>query len=454
MAQFDKRVVWYEGMTLDPHHFQQWDRHVAQQLHTRMQATMAHGWGFMELGIDRDRLANGTLALTRCRGVMSDGLVFDIPDTDPLPEPRAVEEAFPATAEVLEVALAVPAHRTDGGNIERAGSPAGREPRFTTETLTVPDDTTGADERPVEVAHGRFRLLFGGEPRQALRTMKLAEVVRTSSGVYQLREGFIPPCLFMEASDVLMRLARRLLEVMVTRSAELTSRARGIRQQREVSVADVTALGLASAINTYLPVVKHHHASGTSHPEVFFEVMLELGGQLSIYADAKPLPVRDFPVYDHGAPSEPFATLDTAVREMLGGAAPPSNFTEVPLNTSGENLYTATLEAAMLSGSALYLIARDGSMPAHRRAAELPLMLRIATPDTIDPVLRSYTRALPVDHATTLPGGVPVDEEATYFQLQQTGPFWEAITKEQALALYVPPDFRDVSFDLIAVKTA
>jgi len=453
MAQLDKRVVWYEGMTLDPHHFQQQDRHAARQLHARMQAGVPNGWGFTTLAIDRDQLANGTLAITSAEGILSDGLVFDIPGTDPLPEARPVEEHFPATEDVLPVYLAVPVHRMDGGNIKRPDSPARREARFATETLTVADDTTGADERPVEVAHGRFRLLFAGEPQQGMRSLPLAEIVRTAAGAYKLREGFIPPCLYLRASDALMRLSRRLLEVMATRSAELTTRARGIRQQREVSVADVTALGMTSAINAHLPVVKHHHASGTTHPEAFFQAMLMLGGQLSVYADAKPLPVRDFPVYDHGAPSEAFARLDTAVREMLGGAAPPSNFSEVPLTTSGENLYTATLQASMASGSALYLVARNGSMPAHRRAAELPLMLRIASPETIDPVLRSYTRALPVDHATTLPGGVPVDQEATYFELQQTGPFWEAITSEQALALYVPPDFQDVTFELIAVKT-
>ena len=55
--------VWHEGMTLDPHHFQQWDRHQRYELAMRVRALQPLGWGFLALDIDREALANGQFSL-------------------------------------------------------------------------------------------------------------------------------------------------------------------------------------------------------------------------------------------------------------------------------------------------------------------------------------------------------------------------------------------------------
>ena len=51
-----RRVVWYEGMTLDPHHLQQWDRAVRAEIDARVEAVARYGWGLAHLEIDADRL--------------------------------------------------------------------------------------------------------------------------------------------------------------------------------------------------------------------------------------------------------------------------------------------------------------------------------------------------------------------------------------------------------------
>ncbi len=83
--------------------------------------------------------------------------------------------------------------------------------------------------------------------------------------------------------------------------------------------------------------------------------------------------------------------------------------------------------------------------------SEIPKMLRIASPETIDAVLRSYTRALVVEHTNRLPPGVPMDGQANYFQVQKRGPFWDAVVESGALSLFIPAEFAEVNIQLIAV---
>ena len=56
------RVTWSEGMALDPHHFQQWDRYHLALLHARIRSVAPHAWGLTELQVDEEAIANARAA--------------------------------------------------------------------------------------------------------------------------------------------------------------------------------------------------------------------------------------------------------------------------------------------------------------------------------------------------------------------------------------------------------
>ncbi len=81
------RVVWSEGLFLQPQHFQQQDRYFERYVETRCQALVPHSWGFTEIEFERDFLKIGKIGLRRLAGVFPDGTPFRMPDDDPLPPP-------------------------------------------------------------------------------------------------------------------------------------------------------------------------------------------------------------------------------------------------------------------------------------------------------------------------------------------------------------------------------
>lgn len=453
MLYDQKKVVWSEGMTLDPHHFQQWDRHQQGLLNARVRSLTRFDWGLAELTLDRERLANGEVALVRCSGVMPDGLVFDFPDREELPAPRSVGSHFTATAERLSVYLAVPAERPGGSNCLLQGADNRREVRYRAATISVNDGNTGADEQPIEVARANIQLRFGEEPLAEYTTLPVAEVVRNPDGAYGLDEHFIPPCLRLAASTRLTALVQTILERLVARSTALAERGQSAAKQRELSPSDVRALSLLQIVNSYIPLLKHYQAHGGTHPERLYLTLGTLAGQLSACRPEAGVHPRAFPVYDHAQLARCYGPLDEVLRRLLGEAALQTNYVELPLQRQRENLYTAAAPQHVLQGHQLFLVARSDDMPEEQMVRELPQMLRVAAPDSIDAVLRSLTRALPIEHTHRLPVGMPVEDRASYFQFQKRGPFWEAICEREAVAVFVPSEIEPrLTLKLVATK--
>jgi type VI secretion system protein ImpJ len=449
MTQDPRKVVWFEGMTLDPQHFQQWDRYQRSTLQARFRAVAPQGWGLSALDIDEERLSNGELALSRCTAVMPDGLLVDAPESSPLPEARNVQEHFPADAESIRVLLAIPTERQGSRNVQLQTAPEQRETRFIAEDIDVTDENSGTSPRPVKVATTNLQLHFADEARQGYSTLPLAEIERTTGG-FSLREHFLPPCLLLSASGRLQDLARQTLELLVSKSDELSERRADAFSQRELSPSDVMALNLLGTVNSYIPRFKTLHAHDERHPKELFSAMTELAGELSTYIEDAPVHPRDLPTYQHEGSGEAFREVETILRQMIGAATPSSDYERIALQRDREDLYMASVSEGLLEDARLFLVAHSDRHSEEKLSNALPSMLRVASPDTIDAVLQSYTQALSIETTRRLPTGMPVDDRATYFQLEKRGPFWESILEEEGVAVFLPSDFRDTDLELMA----
>ena len=77
------------------------------------------------------------------------------------------------------------------------------------------------------------------------------------SNLFRLQPQFVPPLVEFRASDYLTSIARRLLEILSSRSAILS----GLRRQKNQTLADFTAADIPSfwllyTINSALPVFR------------------------------------------------------------------------------------------------------------------------------------------------------------------------------------------------------
>ena len=112
----NNRVIWSEGLFLQPQHFQQQERYLERYVETRCQALIPHSWGFTDLEVERDLLRIGKFALQRAAGVFPDGTPFRMPEDDPLPAP--IDVGTDIRDQILH--LAVPLRRAGELEVDRA----------------------------------------------------------------------------------------------------------------------------------------------------------------------------------------------------------------------------------------------------------------------------------------------------------------------------------------------
>lgn len=445
-----RKIVWNEGMLLTPHHFQQWDNYYEELINTRFLSLAPYEWGVLDLQANREAIANGNFDLIRCRAVMSDGLVIDVPTKDAGPDPRPIEGHFHPEAETLGVHLAIPAKRFGAMNFQASGGAADPLLRFWQEGALAVDETSGTNEQPLALARANLRIIFDDELRDGYTSIKVAEIERTATGQYVLSERYIPPALNITASQWLMNMLKQLVEILITKSGSLSEQ----RRQRGASLADFTTAEVAvfwllHTVNHSLPPMMHLFRTHLVHPERLYEEMAGLAGRLMTFAlDYHP---KDIVRYEHTDLYYTFSQLSLQIRDLLETVIP-TRCVPIPLERVRESLYVGRIQDERLLKEAGFYLAAKANMPESRLIEGVPKVIKIASRDVIDAVIGSALPGVVLRHASPPPAPIPTRVGFHYFMLDTVGPYWDGIKGSKVISVYVPEEIPDEIVEMYAVK--
>lgn len=449
MRQMQK-VLWQKGVLLSPQHLQTQDRFLEDLIGFQLSSLAFCPWGFARLELDREALAGGTLAISAAAGLMPDGLPFDIPLADAPPPPKPLEELWHPDARSLDLYLAIPEQQPGGHNVSVTA--ADRGTRYLAEVILRRDENSGLAEKPIQVAKKNLRLLAEGENLDGMTAVPAARVVRAASGEFSLDPHFVAPALDLEASDYLMSIARRLVEILSAKSATLS----GTRRQRnqglaEFGVSDVANFWLLYTVNSHLPRFRHLFETRRGHPSMLYDAMTALAGALTTFSTT--IHPRQLPPYDHANLGGCFGRLDAIVRELLETVVPASHVT-LPLKVTEPSIHATAIEQdRYLAAPALYL-----AIAANVRADELvrkaPHLLKISSNSQIQRLIRQALPGVTLRPLAAPPSQLPVKLDFHYFALDKVGSDWDAIALERNLAVYVPSDFPDARLELVVMLPA
>jgi type VI secretion system protein ImpJ len=443
------KVVWHEGMHLAQHHFQTQSRYFEDSVRFALGQLYYKPYGVTAFELDAHAIANGVVSLVHAQGVMPDGLAFYMPDADPIPDAREIRNVFSPTHDSHLVMLAVPPFVQNGANCDPPRSGNGGGPRFRLETRSVRDDTTGRDDHAVELGRKNFRLILDSERREDEIALSIARVHRDGAGKFAYDPTFIPPSLHLAASEPLMTTLARLVQMLDTKSDEL-SRARQASGQgfAEYAAHEVATFWIQHTVNANVAALRHHLIARDAHPERLFADLSRLAGSLCTFAlDAHP---RDLPSYDHDDLGTCFAVLEQRIRTSLGVIIP-SNCVRVSLRRDADYLFSGTITDRQCFGRARWLLALRSSAPDATIIGRAPQLVKACSKRFTVELVRRARSGLTVEHVAVPPVAISPRADTHYFALGRVGPCWTDLSDTGEIGVYVPDSFPDAEVELLIV---
>jgi len=443
------KIVWSEGMYLAPQHFQAQNRFFEDSLHFATSNLWSEIYGFAACEVDPDALQNGIAALRHARGIFEDGLVFDMPECDRLPQPRTFAELFSPTADHLTICLAIPRWLPEGKNCELEAAPTVAS-RYNKQVETLYDENTGRDEKQIALGGKNLRLIVESEANDGMLTLPVVRVVRDGAGRFVCDPNFIPPCLKISASPRLMGLLSRMVEILEDKSSAVSQeqqQAKG-RFQTGLSARQVSQFWFLHAVNSSLTPLRHFLLSKHGHPEELFREMSRLAGALCTFGlDAQ---IRSLPKYDHRQPDRSFDALDEHIRRNLEIVVP-TQAISIPLRMTAPYFYEGEVKDQRCFGRSRWVFGIHSKIGEASLISKVPHLVKVCSAKFVPDLVRRSMGGLTLGHLQVPPSGVSAKVDSQYFTIDRIGPCWEHIMQSRMVGVYVPGELPAPEMELVVI---
>lgn len=449
-------VVWQEGMLLSPQHFQQMERAHHLRLTQRFRFSEPFGWGLRAFTLDDQALLHGRFSLLRASGVFPDGTSFDTDAGDPLPVARDIGKWFDGQNDRLLVSLGLPVQRPGQPLVAAAAGDMIPGPRYTQQATILADDLTEGVDRELALARRNLVLLLPSEALSQHDVLPLGEIVRSSTG-FAMREPFggvadpyIPPVVALEGSRSLHAQVRRMLNLLLDRSRELSELRTNRGGVAEFGRSDTANFWQLHSVNTYVPLLRHYVDNPSVHPEPVFLAITTLAGELCTFNTK--VSARELPVYEHNALGACFGQLCRTLEELLQENIPTRGKRVELVQKPGPIHVGALSEPKLLDPRArLFLGVSHPEMDRQQAIASFPLRVIIASERNVLGLMAAALPGLRLQPPSPVPAGTPNHNSYDYFELDRHHDLWNDIAASRGVAIYLPPEFANAKLDLVGI---
>ena len=443
MTTWYRKVIWSEGMFLQPQHFQQQDRYVEQLVKNRAAPLAGYFWGYSRLSLDEAALALGKVALTRATGIMPDGTPFDFPADGAALTPLDI----PADARGERVYLVLPMHRPSAEEADWASvHPLARHALGEAD---VPDSNAGADRAAlVQLGTLKLALVMERDATDAYVGIGTVHVVeRRPDNQVVLDKTYIPPCLDVGDNPLLLGALREVLGLLKQRGDIMAAR---LGQPGRGGVAEMAEFLLLQTINRFEPLFAHLAGCSTLHPERLFSLCLQLAGDLATFTSEQRRP-PSLPAYEHDALERCFPPVLAELRRSLSMVLE-QNAIAIDLKEHKYGVRVATIPDLELVRTAGFVLAVNAQMPADTLRTRFPAQAKLGPVERIRDLVNLALPGIGLRVLPVAPRQIPYHANFHYFELDKGSDLWKQLAQSGGLALHIAGDFPGLELEMWAIR--
>ena len=441
---WNNKVVWSEGMFLQPQHFQQHDRYIEKLIEGRTSPIQSFDWGLSEVELDIDALAFGKIQINSARGIFPDGTPFNFPQQDKPPLPLDVGPDIQNETIVLALPLKRPGTvETDCEKNQEKGLA-----RFIVDEIEVTDSNANTNNSAhLQIGQLQLQLMRSNDATDAYTTLGVAQVIeRRTDNQLLLQKSFIPPMMHACADTTLSGYIQELCRLLYQRGEALAIR---IAQPGSGGVAEIADFLLLQTINRNEPILDHFMRKQKLHPEHLFCHLLSLAGELETFNNQRR--PQKYPEYQHDALAECFTPLMHSLRQSLSVVLE-QNAIAIELQERQYNVKVAIIPDLTLLKSASFILAVNAQLPADKLRTQFKEQVKIGPVEKIRDLVNLSLPGIPMNVLPVAPRQIPFHTGFHYFEIEKENEMWRQLEQSGGLAMHVAGEFPGLSLEFWAIR--
>lgn len=440
----DNKVVWSEGMFLNPQHFQQQERYIENYVSGKCSAFGAYGWGVHEFTLDHDLLKLGKLSIVNARGVFPDGTPFNFPDVDDAPPVLEV----PANTHASIVYLAVPVKRPGAVDVLSGEDGLGMARFYSSKTQIRDVTIDGGDTISIDVGKLRIRLLLDSDDLSGYACIGVLRISESREDKNVLLDDqYIPTCLDCAASLRLSSFISEMIGLFHHRGEAIAGRLADTQRGGTAEIADYMLLQL---VNRLEPLARHLSQIQGLHPLELFTETVQMIGELSTFVSKSKRP----PVlsqYLHDNLQETFAPIISTLRQCLTMVYEQTAI-GLPLVEKKYGIRVAQIPDRSLLTTAMFVLAVRADVPENTLRNHLPAQMKIGPVERIRQLVNAAMPGIPMKALPVAPRQIPYHSGFSYFELERNSSFWKELNQSGGFAVHVGGDFPGMEIEFWAIR--
>jgi type VI secretion system protein ImpJ len=422
-----------------------------------------HFWGAIDVEIQKAALGTRTFSLLKGDLLFPDGTYVVLPG-NALINARSFDEAWVEGGRPLTVFIGMKKLNTTSENVtilEKLDSVADITTRFvaSADAEEVKDLHMNGPSGQVKSLYHVLRIFYETEKDQLgdYVLLPIAQLERAGEEIV-LSQGFIPPCMSISSSEILLKIIKEIRDQIFARGRQLEEykSQRGI-QTAEFGSRDMVYMLALRSLNRYIPMLFQFTETPQVHPWMVYGVLRQLIGELSSFseninvigeaADGS----RSLPLYNHRNIYDCFSLAQSLISQLLDEITAGPDYV-IRLVSDG-TYYAAELKPAVFDGRNRYYIVLKTEEDPKSILESISTAAKLSSREQL-PLL--IARALPgigLEHLTVPPQELPRRANSIYFAVDHYNDQWALVSRGHNIALYWDNAPEDMDVELMVVNS-
>lgn len=431
-----KKIIFSEGLFLQPHHFQRMAQSIDERFELNFELYHHQQYGLIELLINQSKLQQQLLEVVRLKAIMPDGtpIYFD-ESCDGL-----LSLSIDPELRDQVVYLAI----KPNNQCRIIDSEDAHSSRYRKAKMTVLDLNTGENPQKIELAYLNLKLSVTREegslylPICQLRQVKNEHVI--------LDTEMIPPSLCIGASKNLLGYLDRATSLCRLRQHELSKRLKNLNRSTLVGIKDWLLLQI---VNRHYLALELLTGRAYEDPYRLFELISIATSELATYT-LKSHRVEAPVCFARNKLAECFSLLFeqyVAAMNIIKDATA----IKLPLNNQSKGVWECNVEPNLRQYQRWVLMVSLAALD----SKSIPYLvghLKVAPKGYAPDIVSLQVSGLPLKLLSIAPRELPDVIDAVYFELDTTHELFEKINLEGALSIYLGGQHEVANMELWAIS--